>query len=58
MERSGGSPYAMVYVRDNQIESFAYPYFLNKPAQQLLEVNNPKADYYESIPNELCSKII
>lgn len=30
IERSGGTPYAMVYARDSQIESFAYPFYLNK----------------------------
>ena len=47
----------MVYVRDNQIESFGYPYYVSHPAQQLLDIGH-QSDYIQSIPNDLRVKII
>lgn len=29
MEKSAGIPYALVYAKEGQIESFAYPYYTN-----------------------------
>lgn len=39
MEKSGGIPYALVYAREDQIESFAYPYYTNhQVGQPLLDI--------------------
>ena len=56
MERSGGIPYALVYVQDTHIESFAYPYHLNAAeGEQLLDLGD---DYNQFIPQPLKKKII
>ena len=57
MERSRGTPYAMVYVRDSEIQSFGYPHHL-QPSHQLLDAGDPRGDYSEFISGETQKKII
>ena len=58
MERSGGTPYALVYAHDNRIESFAYPYHLNlNEAEDLLDIGE-SSDYAKFIPSDIKKKVI
>ena len=53
LERSGGTPYALVYAHDNRIESFAYPYHLNlNEAEDLLDIGE-SSDYAKFIPSDI-----
>ena len=58
MEKSGGTPYAMVYAQDSHIESFAYPYYLKtNEGEELLGIGQSE-DYNLYIPSGLFRKIV
>lgn len=56
MEKSNAIPYALVYAKESNIESFEYPFYLN--LEENVELLGSKRTYYELIPEELKKKIV